>query len=152
MEFQPLMDGLMEVLGFKGGRPADEQGIVRIGMDETSIAFVEIPETRELLVWSRIGSMPQSGADRLREAMLRANFMGRAVSRGTLSQSDDGGVFLQRFLSLPQMDVGGLMSELEGFVAAAVEWSGIISRCEAGAPPEASGDAESPSGKMIVRG
>ena len=143
MEFQPLMDGLMEALGFEGGRAPDEQGVVRLGMDETSIAFMEIPETRELLIWSRIGSMPQSGADRLREAMLRANFMGRAVSRGTLSQSDDGGVFLQRFLSLPQLDVEGLMAELEGFVSAAVDWSGIIARCEAGdSDASASGDSE----------
>lgn len=134
MEFQPLMDGLMDVLGSKGGGVPDEQGVVRLGMDETSIAFMEIPETRELLIWSRIGSMPPTGADRLREAMLRANFMGRAVSRGTLSQSDDGGVFLQRFLSLPQLDVEGLMSELEGFVSAAVDWSMMIERCAAGAP------------------
>ena len=141
MEFQPLMDGLMDVLGSKGGGVPDEQGVVRLGMDETSIAFMEIPETRELLIWSRIGSMPQSGADRLREAMLRANFMGRAVSRGTLSQSDGGGVFLQRFLSLPQLDVEGLMSELEGFVSAAVDWSGIIARCAACAS-DASGDSE----------
>ena len=145
MEFSFLVNGLMAALGSDERQPASATDAVRIGVGDTVIDLLEIPETRELLITSRLGMMPQVGADRLREAMLRANFVGRAVARGALSQSDDGGIYLQRVLSLPQLDVDGLMTALEAFIAVAVEWAENIARCEAGeliqeeavsAPPE----------------
>ena len=121
----------MKALGCEERRPADA-GVVRLGVGDAAIDIMEIHETQELLVTCRLGVIPHAGADRLREAMLRANFAGRATARGTLSQSEDGGIHLQRFLSMPLLDVDGLMNALDAFVAVAVEWAENIARCDAG--------------------
>ena len=131
MEFPFLIEGLMKALGCEGRHLADE-GAARLGVGDTAIDLLHLPETQELLITSRLGAVPQVGADRLREAMLRANFVGRAAARGALSQSEDGGIYLQRVLSLPHLDVDGLMNALDVFVAVAVEWAENIARCNAG--------------------
>ena len=145
MEFKELIGALEEYVGAEGGFPADEDGVVRVGVDDLSLAFMEVPETRTLLMWSALGRLPAEGAEALKTELLRANFMGRGVRGGALSLSDDDTIYAHATLSLQAADKESFFETLEAFVGTVVEWGRLIADYRPPAEPVAvSADAAAP--------
>lgn len=127
MEFKDLIRTLADEVGFEDGLVADEDGVVRIASEETTgIAFMEVAETRSLVMWSRIGDLSTHDTDGLKDALLKANFMGQATVGGALSLSEDGGIYLHRMLSLDQTDGDAFMEAVTEFVRASVNLNRLI--------------------------
>ena len=42
MEFKELIGTLEEYVGAEGGFPADEDGVVRVGVDDLALAFMQV--------------------------------------------------------------------------------------------------------------
>ena len=127
MEFKELIKVLSDEAGFEGEPTADEDGVIRVPLSEIgALALMEIAETRSMLIWCCVGELPERNAERLKDALLRANFMGQAVDGGTLSLSEDGGIYLHRYLPLDLMDADRFMEALTAFVELVVNWSRLI--------------------------
>ena len=126
MEFKDLMMALAENAGVAEGFPPDEDGVVHVGTGDLSLAFMEIPEERALLVWSRVGALPEGGADALKTEMLKANFMGRDVNGGALSLSDDGDAYLHRILQFDLLDKAAFLKAIENFILVLSQWAHTI--------------------------
>ena len=138
MEFDVLMKCLADESGVPEGFAADEDGVVRIGSGEnSSIAFAEIDEMRSVLIWSRVRDLPPQGAEPLKDELLKANFMGRALGGGTLSLSDDGGIYLHRILPLQILDGDGFINEVTLFVGHLRDWRRLLRAYEAMEKPGA---------------
>lgn len=138
MEFNDLMRALAENSGVAEGFPADEDGVVRVGSGNLTLSFMEVPESRAILVWSLIGALPEESEDALKTEMLKANFMGRDVNGGTLSISDDGEAYLHRILQLDLLDKAAFLKALEDFILVLDRWAHAIAefRPEAAETPE----------------
>lgn len=141
MEFNDLMRALAENSGVAEGFPADEDGVVRVGNGNLTLAFMEIPDGRALLVWSPIGVLPEEGADVLKTELLKANFMGRGVNGGALSLSDDGEAYLHRILQLDLLDKAAFLKALEDFIFVLDRWTRVFAEFR----PEASEASEPPA-------
>ena len=127
MEFKDLIRTLADEVGFEDGLVPDEDGVVRIASEKTTgIAFMEVPESRSLVMWSRIGELPVHGTEGLKDALLKANFMGQATVGGALSLSEDGGIYFHRMLQLDQTDGDGFMEAVTAFVQASVNLNRLI--------------------------
>ena len=132
MEFKVLMKSLADEVGMSDGFVADEDGVVRIGSDKgESIAFAEVDEMRAALIWSRVGELPQQGAEAVKEELLKANFMGRALGGATLSLSDDGSIYLHRMLPLVLTAGDAFIGEVTSFVDHLQTWRRLLKGCEA---------------------
>lgn len=139
MEFKELMGVLAENAGADGGFPPDEDGVVRVGYDDLVLAFAEMPEARSLLVWSSLGPLPEKGAEEVKTALLKANFMGRAVNGGALSLSDNGVIYLHQAMPFAFLDAKTFLRMLEDFVGTLAVWAKALSergRTDSAAPDE----------------
>ena len=126
MEFNDLMRALAENSNVEGGFPADEDGVVCVGNGNLRLSFMEVPESRSLLVWSSVGALPEDGADALKTEMLKANFMGRDVNGGALSLSDDGDAYLHRILQFDLLDKAAFLKAIENFILVLSQWAHTI--------------------------
>ena len=123
MEFDALMKCLADEVGIPEGFVADEEGVVRIGAGEGgSIAFAEVRELQSMLIWSRVCDLPAHGAERLKDGLLRANFMGQTLPGGVFSLSEDNGVYLHRLFPLPLLDGDGFVKEVTAFMGNLLNW------------------------------
>lgn len=114
MTFDELISDLAGRVGVDGGFSADADGVVRVEIDGFVIAFRDVPEGGQLLMWCRFGEAP-SEDERVRTAedLLRANFRCRG-GRGVLSLGEDGALYAHRYVPLAGLDA-------DGFVAGALE-------------------------------
>ena len=145
MEFDVLMKCLADESGVPEGFAADEDGVVRIGSGEnSSIAFTEIGELQSVLIWSRVCDLPQQGAELVKDELLKANFLGRALGGGTLSLSDDGGIYLHRMLPLLLTDGDAFIEEVTTFVDRLQTWRRLLQRYETVGKQKTANDAERP--------
>ena len=126
MEFDELIAALSRQTGGERDVPKDEDGVVRFAVGEITVAMMEIPELQAMLVWSRMGELPAFGAEKLKTALLRANFMGRDTGGATLSLSEDGAIYLHRRLELRFLDGESFADILTEFVQLMDQWRQII--------------------------
>ncbi len=137
MEFQELIRAFSDEIGYDRELKADEDGVVRVPMSEAgSIAFMEIAETRSLLMWSRIGELPGQNAGQLKDVLLKANFMGQIADGEVLSLAEDNGIYLHRYMPLDLTDADRFMEALTVFVETIANWGHFIAESAHFAPEE----------------
>ena len=134
MEFCQLLEAFAKAVGITETITPDDDGIVRIGYDDDRcVEFVEHPERRMLGVHTVVGEMPAGGADKLREGLLRANFVRGDAVWGALSTDDAGRVCLCATLSLDALgEPDGFLVRLRGFVETAQAIRKLIEAKEIG--------------------
>lgn len=159
MEFKELIKTLSDEVGFDGEPAADEDGVIRLPLSQIgALALMEVAETRSLLMWCRVGELPERNAERLKDALLRANFMGQAVDGGTLSLSEDGGIYLHRYLPLDLTDADRFMETLTAFVELVVNWTRLVAESAFAFENAANAETEGAAGAFelnregIIRG
>ena len=126
MEMKELLDGLASRSGVAGGFTPDEEGVVRVDVGGCTIGFREVPELYGMLVYAALGTLPEEGADALKDELLRANFMGRATGGGTLSLSDDGIVYFHRLCDLRVLGIDEFMEAFTDMAQTMLEWTRIL--------------------------
>lgn len=123
MTMMELLEGLAQAAGIADGIRPDEDGSVCLAVDDFAVAFREIADGRELLMWSPLAEQPPEIADRLNELLLRANFLGALTGGAVLSLSEGGErICLHRRLPLAGLDAEAFREAFETFVEAALAW------------------------------
>ena len=123
MTMMELLEGLAQAAGITDGIRPDEDGSVCLAVDDFAVAFREIADGRELLVWSPLAERPPEIADRLNDLLLRANFLGALTGGAVLSLSEGGErICLHRRLTLAGLDDESFREAIEDFVEAAIAW------------------------------
>lgn len=118
-----LLEGLLEAAGITDGIRPEEDGSVCLAVDDFAVAFREIADGRELLMWSPLAERPPEIADSLNELLLRANFLGALTGGAVLSLSEGGErICLHRRLALAGLDAEAFREAFEDFVEAAIAW------------------------------
>ena len=126
MEFEELMKGFGEKVGIKDLAPT-EDGVYRFEIDDMSVSFLEVPETRQLVTWAVVGEPPLEGRERLYQVLMESMFMGKATGGSTFSiDSDSGCIHLFRLDPLTLLDLDTFMPMLERFVNVLEEWRTIV--------------------------
>ena len=126
MDFNDAMAALAENAGVEEGFAPDEDGVVHVGCDDLTLSFTEVPEAQALVIWSPIRTLPETGAEKLKTSLLKANFMGRAVAGGTLSLSDDGVVYLHQTMQLLPLDKSIFLRRVEDFLMILADWTSAL--------------------------
>ena len=126
MEFDDLMEVLARRAGDGGEIPKDEDGVVRFAVGDITVALMEMPNLGEMVIWSRMGELPAFGADKLKTALLRGNFLGRDTGGATLSLSEDDEIYLHRRLDLRPLDGETFFEILTQFVQLMDAWRKTI--------------------------
>lgn len=147
MEFDDLMGALARQAGDGGDIPKDEDGVVRFAVGDITVAMMELPELGEMVIWSRMGELPAYGAEKLKTALLRGNFLGRDTGGATLSLSESDEIYLHRRLEMRPLDGEAFVEILTGFVQLMDAWRKIIVAYVPLAESEAEADGGMPSGE-----
>lgn len=123
MTMMELLEGLVRAAGITDGIRPEEDGSVCLAVDDFAVAFREIADGRELLMWSPLAERPPEIADSLNELLLRANFLGALTGGAVLSLSEGGErICLHRRLALAGLDAEAFREAFEDFVEAAIVW------------------------------
>lgn len=130
MRLCELLNALKADAGREEDLTPDADGIVRLEMDELSLAYKEqddypVPGHRALLMWGRFGTLPAENADALLDEMLRANDRADDPSGATVAMIGDD-FYLQRTLSADLMDVEAGKQATEDFLRELSEWHGRV--------------------------
>lgn len=124
MEFRNLITKFAERLGIHD-LAFDEDGVVRLAADEMTLAFMEMPEHRSLLIWSNVATPSSEHLEDLYKVLLEASFMGRGTHGGTFSL-ENGTVYLHRTDALVNLDVEALTKIVEDFLGLVGTYRQII--------------------------
>lgn len=126
MEFHSLIDALAERLGIAEGVSPDAEGVFRLGAEGVSVAFLEVPENRSLVMFGEVCELPEEGADALKTALLKENFMGRGAPDGAFSLSKENRVVLHRYVDLEKTDADALLALVENFLRRVLDWRNLV--------------------------
>lgn len=125
MEFKELMALFGEQCGV-GALEVDENGVAAIQADETRLSFMELPTTRQLVLFAEIAALPEAGREKLYEALLMAQYVGAALDGATFALSPDGELMLQRFDALVDLDLAKFATVVESFLNQVDKWREIV--------------------------
>ena len=125
MTFEDLIEGFGDKVGI-AGVCADADGVVRVGIDGFTVAFMGVPETDRLRMWCDLGEMPPDEYGDVAARMLRENFARRG--REVLSCDETGHAFAHRDVPLDGLDFMGFVEgPLEEFLGLLSGWSEVSS-------------------------
>lgn len=105
--------------------PFDEDGVAGLVADDMVISFMEVPERRSLLIWSKVAAPPPENLTQLYRFLLEAMFMGRATQGATFSCENDT-IYLHRMDGLADLDPESLSKIVEGFLNLVEKWRDVI--------------------------
>ena len=122
MNCKELVAALAADAGMEG-EPVFEDGACHLGIDDRDVGFMETDDGRRMVVWAAIGECPVDRKDAFLIMLLRANFMGRMLTDGAFSLSDDDFVYAHCVFTLPVQEKEAFYEGLRNFLEAVDEWS-----------------------------
>ena len=126
MEVSEILSAFAADIGLDGLEP-DADGVFHLGVDDMSIEFAELKETRQLVTFAEVGEPPAGCRDRLYRVLMEAMFMGRATN-GAMFSVPVGGetICLQRVDELATLELDGFKATLEAFVNDLERWKKFV--------------------------
>lgn len=141
MEYNELLNEFGKACGLDGLK-FDDEGVAVILADDISLSFMEVPETRRLVMFADIANTPYGNCERLYKALLEAQHLGIATGGATFSISPNGKIALYRQDPLMDLDVALLKTIVENFLNLVDRWRELIA---AFCPDESPAQDEDPS-------
>ena len=141
MEYRSLITEFAASLGIDE-MAFDDDGVARLAADDMVLAFMEIPERDELLIWSKVATPPPGELEKLYKMLLEASFMGRAT-HGACFSLEEGDIHLHRIDALVTLDVASLTTIVEDFLNLVETYRNIV---EAYRPDDSDKPEEQPDG------
>ena len=120
--FDSLMDELAKYLGLSGiSKTADNQCLLEIG--KISVGFRFLPASGNIMIFSVIGQIPDSGRESFYKMLLEANHALFKIAGATLSvYTPLDMVALQYLCNVQTTDAQRFITIVENFAAAAEYW------------------------------
>lgn len=134
MDYRELIEKFAESCGLDGSQVFDENGVASIRADDTTLSFVELPPTRQIVTLAPVADKPADDGGRLYEALLEAHYLGRLTEGAAFSLSPEGQIVLYRRDALAELDVAAFAEVVEGFLNLVDEWRGVIGAYRPDAP------------------
>lgn len=126
MEFEKLMQEFAAKAGLGELDPTGD-GSCHVEIDDMVVAFIEVPETRQLAMWAEVGEPPPEGRERIYRALMESMHMGRSTGGSSFSiDPETGKVILFRLDPLPLLDLDAFTTTLERFVNVLEAWRKIV--------------------------
>ena len=126
MELKELMGSFAAGVGLGEAEPDDAGGYTLV-IDDMTVSFLELSETQELMTVSRVGELPDEGAEHVYRLLMEAMFRDDG-SGGAIFSLEPGSkrIWVHRRDSLATMDDSGFRSMLERFVNGMEEWRRLV--------------------------
>lgn len=125
MEYRELVGAFAAAMGAEGIR-FDDEGVAQIQADDTELSFMELPGTRQLVMYADVADKPDGSCERLYETLLKAEHLGGLTGGATFSISPAGQITLHRTDRLADLDVAQLMKTVEAFLNLVDKWRAAI--------------------------
>ena len=123
----------------------DDEGIAQIQADDTELSFMEVPGTRQLVMYADVADTPDGGRERLYETFLKAEHLGGMTGGATFSISPAGRITLHRTDMLADLDVAKLTKTVEAFLNLVDKWRTAISSYHYEVPADNAEDGTLPT-------
>ena len=106
---------------------ADENGTYQLDIDGMPVSVMEVVESDQVVVWSRLGALPSEGRASLYRQMLSAMAPGGEAEGAVFSfERETDTLYLHRVEDVRLLDLGGFKTVLERFADLLEKWRGQL--------------------------
>lgn len=138
------LNEIMSAFGAEIGLPdltAVEDGTYQLDIDDMAVSVMEVIESDQVVIWSRLGELPSAGCAKFCRQMLAAMAPGGEAEGAVFSfERETNTLYLHRIEDMRMLDLAGFKSALEQFANLLEMWLGRLADFRPGEEPSASTD------------